>query len=133
MNKWDVMRDVVNLTVIDAIKQANQVITSVDGSTSYCITITNNIFMDVTVNENDVGTISIGNEGIHLNCTFVHNIRMDLKTEEEFFQNSLIENYGDLDYSDYVKMVLFQKKMVTALPLYRRKKNEKVPSGRLCS
>ena len=61
--------------------------------------------------------IIIGNLGIHIDSICIHYRRWDIKTEEEYFQFSLLNDIGELEYEDYVHMIQFQTRLLEDYPM----------------
>lgn len=118
---YEAMRALTSLTVQETINESIGPHTIRFNDVEYMIEITQNVFMGLDVMHKDGSDISIGNYGIHINSHYIHSHFMEMKTEEEFFQFSLLNDYQDLEYHDYVRMVKYQDMMVTALPLKRGK------------
>lgn len=116
---YNEMRTLTDLTVQQTIAESLGPKTMFFQDVEYEIDIKHNIFMSLSVFHKDGGEISIGNHGIHVNCRHIHSYYMEMKTEEEFFQTSLMNDYQDLEYEDYVRIVQYQMTMITALPLRR--------------
>lgn len=114
----DVLKEITNMTTPELVKNAKKYISSRDDQCAYYININGGIFFDLEISTK-IRLLTIGNIGIHYGNNFIHNKDMDLKTEEEFFQFSLLSDVGDLQYDDYVLMVKFQERMISELPYTR--------------
>lgn len=113
---FDVLKDITEMSTPELVKKSMKyILVKPDEECSYYINISGGIFFDLEI-ASTKELIVIGNIGIHYNNIHIHNKKDELKTEEEFFQYSLLYDMGDLDYNNYVRMVEFQKRMISELP-----------------
>lgn len=118
---FDVLKEITEMNTPELVKNAKKyILAKPDEECSYYINIDGGIFFDLEI-ASTKELIVIGNIGIHYNNTHIHNKKYELKTEEEFFQYSLLNDVGDLDYINYVRMVTFQQRMISELPLIKGK------------
>lgn len=60
--------------------------------------------------------VCIGNFGIFIHDTLVHNIDRTMMSEEQYFQFSLLNDLYGFEYQDYVDMVNFQTMLNKEFP-----------------
>lgn len=113
---FDVLKEITEMNTPELTKNAKKYISVQGDECAYYINISGGIFFDLEI-ATKPELIIIGNIGIHYNNIHIHNKKDELKTEEEFFQYSLLNDMGDLDYDNYVRMVVFQQRMLFELPL----------------
>lgn len=112
---FDVLKEITEMSTPELVKNAKKYIGVQGNECAYYINIFGGIFFDLEI-ATKPGLLSLGNIGIHYGPTHIHNKNDALKSEEEFFQYSLLHDVGDLDYENYVRIVTFQKRMLEELP-----------------
>lgn len=118
---FDVLKEITEMSTSELIKNAKKyILVKPDEECSYYINIYGRIFFDLEI-ANTNSLITIGNIGINYNNNHIHHKKDELKTEEEFFQYSLLHDVGDLNYDNYVRMVKFQQRMISEMPLIKGK------------
>lgn len=115
---FDVLKEITEMSTPDLVKNAKKYISVQGDECAYYINITGGIFFDLEI-ATKPELLTLGNIGIHYGQTHIHNKNDQLKTEEEFFQYSLLHDVGDLDYDNYVRAVKFQQRMLFELPLIK--------------